>query len=93
MDWHCKDGIEQFQPFLSTSDFIYHSWHGLDGKVLYNFLIIVMTTIGFGCIDMASIIGGGGGGVMVGLSLHLGLDLGCLLICDRLIVLLGVGGV
>lgn len=60
--------------------------------MLYNFLIIVMTIIGFGCIDVASTIGGAGG-VMVGLSLHLGLDLGCLLICDRLIVLLGVGGV
>ena len=59
--------------------------------MLYNFLIIVMTTFGFGCIDVASTIGGGGGGVMVGLSLHLGLDLGCLLMCDRLIVLLGVG--
>lgn len=60
--------------------------------MLYNFLIIVMTIIGFGCIDVASTIGRVGG-VMVGLSLHLGLDLGCLLICDRLIVLLGVGGV
>lgn len=54
------------------------SLHVLDGKVLYNFLIIVVTTIGFGCIDVASTIGGGGV-IDGGVEPALGIGLGCLL--------------